>query len=385
MHTFFTHRIQRSLTVLAASLLLAAAPAHAAEPGVTADSITLGQSTPLSGPQGDVGKDLVRGAKVYFDALNAKGGINGRKVVLVSKDDLYDPKKTVANIEGFLVANDTLATFNVFGTQNNEMILPIAQKAGLPMLMPYSGAPSIRKTDYKGLFNLRASYADEVDKLIQHMTTIGFKKIAIAYQNNSYGKEVLNAAVAALERHNLKPVATASVEIDASDAAAATTKLLGAQPDAMLLGLVGKPSLDVIKDVNVARKGLQMYGPSPLASASNIKALGQDAVGLTVSQVMPFPQNMTMPVVREYQQAMKAAGFNDFTHLSLEGYIDAKVATEGLRRAGKDLTRESLIKAMQSIQSYDVGGLEISFNKGAGSASKFVELTVINSQGKLVK
>lgn len=385
MHTFFTHRIQRSLTVLAASLLLAVAPANAAEPGVTADSITLGQSTPLSGPQGDVGQDLVRGAKVYFDALNAKGGINGRKVVLVSKDDLYDPKKTVANIEGFLVANDTLATFNVFGTQNNEMILPIAQKAGLPMLMPYSGAPSIRKTDYKGLFNLRASYADEVDKLIQHMTTIGFKKIAIAYQNNSYGKEVLNAAVAALERHNLKPVATASVEIDASDAAAATTKLLGAQPDALLLGLVGKPSLDVIKDVNLARKGLQMYGPSPLASASNIKALGQDAVGLIVSQVMPFPQNMSVPVVREYQQAMKAAGFNDFTHLSLEGYIDAKVATEGLRRAGKDLTRESLIKAMQSIQSYDVGGLEISFNKGAGSASKFVELTVINSQGKLVK
>jgi len=385
MYASFAHRIQLSLTVLAASLLLAAAPANAAEPGVTADSITLGQSTPLSGPQGDVGEDLVRGAKVYFDALNAKGGVNGRKVVLVSKDDVYDPKKTVANVEAFLAANDTLATFNVFGTQNNEMILPIAQKAGLPMLMPYSGAPSIRKTDYKGLFNLRASYADEVDKLIQHLTTIGFKKIAIAYQNNSYGKEVLNAAVAALERHNLKPVASASVEIDASDAAAATAKLLGAQPDALLLGLVGKPSLDVIKDVNVARRGLQMYGPSPLASASNIKALGQDAVGLTVSQVMPFPQNMSVPVVREYQQAMKAAGFSDFTHLSLEGYIDAKVATEGLRRAGKDLTRESLIKAMQSIQSYDVGGLEISFNKGAGSASKFVELTVINSQGKLVK
>ena len=385
MYASFAHRIQLSLTVLAASLLLAAAPANAAEPGVTADSITLGQSTPLSGPQGVVGEDLVRGAKVYFDALNAKGGVNGRKVVLVSKDDVYDPKKTVANVEAFLAANDTLATFNVFGTQNNEMILPIAQKAGLPMLMPYSGAPSIRKTDYKGLFNLRASYADEVDKLIQHLTTIGFKKIAIAYQNNSYGKEVLNAAVAALERHNLKPVASASVEIDASDAAAATAKLLGAQPDALLLGLVGKPSLDVIKDVNVARRGLQMYGPSPLASASNIKALGQDAVGLTVSQVMPFPQNMSVPVVREYQQAMKAAGFSDFTHLSLEGYIDAKVATEGLRRAGKDLTRESLIKAMQSIQSYDVGGLEISFNKGAGSASKFVELTVINSQGKLVK
>jgi ABC-type branched-subunit amino acid transport system substrate-binding protein len=382
-HTF--RHFQRGLSTWAGALLLTLVSAVQAEPGITADTITLGQSTPLSGPQGDVGSDLVRGAKVYFDALNAKGGINGRKVVVLIKDDQYDPKKTLENVEGFLSANNTFALFNVFGTQNNENLLPLAKKTGLPMLTPYSGAPSIRKTDYKGLFNLRASYADEVDKLIQHLTTVGFKKIGVAYQNNSYGKEVLNAAIAALARQNLKPVEVASVEITASDAAAATTKLLAAQPDALLLGLVGKPGIDVIKSVGAQHKGLQMYAPSPLASASNLKALGSDGAGITISQVMPFPQNQTMPLVREYQEAMRAAGQNDFTHLSLEGYVDAKVVAEGLRRTGKEPTREGLIKAMSSIQGLDLGGMEVSFGKGAASASRFVELTVITSQGKLIK
>lgn len=377
---------RRQCLALLPSLWLVAPPAQAAaEAGVTADSVTLGLSTPLSGPQGDVGQDLVRGAKVYFDALNAKGGVNGRKINLIAKDDVYDPKKTVANVEGFISSGEVFAAFNIFGSQNNEQVLPVAQKAGLPMLMAYSGATSIRKTDYKGIFNLRASYADEVDRLIQHLSTIGFKKIGVAYQNNSYGKEILNAAVAALERHGLKPVATAAVEIDSSDTAAATTKLLGASPDALLLGLVGKPSIDMIKLVNQTRKGLQMYGPSPLASASNLKALGTDGAGITISQSMPYPQNLSVPLVREYQAAMKAAGQNDFTHLSLEGYVNAKVAAEGIRRAGKEPAREGLIKALHSIQGWDLGGLEISFGKGAASASKFVELTVINSQGRLVK
>ena len=359
--------------------------AAAPETGVTADSITLGLSTPLSGPQGDVGQDLVRGAKVYFDAVNAKGGVNGRKINLIVKDDVYDPKKTVANVEGFIASGEVFAAFNVFGSQNNEQILPIAQKAGLPILMPYSGATSIRKTDYRGIFNLRASYAEEVEKLIQHLSTIGFKKIGVAYQNNSYGKEILAAAMAAMEHHGLKPVATASVEIDSSDTAAAASKILAGQPDALLLGLVGKPSIDMIKTVNQTRRGLQMYGPSPLASASNLKALGTEGAGITISQAMPFPTNMTVPLVREYQAAMRAAGQSDFTHLSLEGYVNAKVAAEGLRRAGKEPTRESLIRAMHAIQDWDLGGLEVDFSKGAASASRFVELTVINSQGKLVK
>lgn len=368
--------------VLGAGLLLPIAVA--AQSGAAGDSIVLGQSTTLSGPLGDLGQEVLKGSKVFFDALNAKGGVNGRKVVLDSKDDAYDAKKTIENVEGFISA-DVLALFGTFGTPNNEALIPVAQKAGLPLLMPFTGAPSIRKPEYRNVFNLRASYADEADKLIQHLTTIGFKRIGIAYQNNSFGKEVLAAANESLEQRKLKAVAVAAVENNASDAAAAVTKLLAAQPDALVLGLAGKPTIETIKTVNKSRKGLQMYALSVLATAGNLKALGDDGTGVAIAQVVPFPNNAVLPIVREYQQAMKAAGHTEFSHLSLEGYINAKVAAEGLRRAGKGLTRESLVTAMQSLKNYDVGGMEVSFSRGGASASRFVELTVINSQGKLVK
>ncbi|WP_413905676.1 ABC transporter substrate-binding protein [Candidatus Skiveiella danica] len=374
----------RNILVGVATALLAST-SSLAEPGVTNDAITLGQSTALSGPLGDLGQEVLKGSKAYFDALNARGGINGRKIVLISKDDAYDPKKTVENVEAFIAGGETFALFGTFGTPNNEALIPVALKAGMPVLMPYTGAPSIRKPEYVGVFNLRASYADEAEKLIQHLTTIGFKKIGIAYQNNSFGKEVLTAATAALEQRQLKPVAAVSVENNASDAAAAATKLLAAQPDALVLGLAGKPTIEVIKNVNQSRKGLQMYALSVLATVGNLKALGNDGSGVAISQVVPFPSNTVMPLVRDYQQAMKAAGVNEFSHLSLEGYLNARVVAEGIRRAGRNLSRESLITSLQSINRMDMGGMEIGFGKGASSASKFVELTVINSQGRLVK
>ncbi|HOF29753.1 MAG TPA: ABC transporter substrate-binding protein [Burkholderiaceae bacterium] len=374
----------RNILVGVATALLAST-SSLAEPGVTNDAITLGQTTALSGPLGDLGQEVLKGSKAYFDALNARGGINGRKIVLISKDDAYDPKKTVENVEAFIAGGETFALFGTFGTPNNEALIPVALKAGMPVLMPYTGAPSIRKPELVGVFNLRASYADEAEKLIQHLTTIGFKKIGIAYQNNSFGKEVLTAATAALEQRQLKPVAAVSVENNASDAAAAATKLLAAQPDALVLGLAGKPTIEVIKNVNQSRKGLQMYALSVLATAGNLKALGNDGSGVAISQVVPFPSNTVMPLVRDYQQAMKAAGVNEFSHLSLEGYLNARVVAEGIRRAGRNLSRESLITSLQSINRMDMGGMEIGFGKGASSASKFVELTVINSQGRLVK
>lgn len=356
-----------------------------AEPGVSPETIVLGQSAALSGPLGDLGKELLKGAKVYFDGLNARGGVNGRKIVLNARDDVYDVKKTLENVEGMIAAGDTFALFGPLGTPNNEALIPIAQKAGMPVLMPFTGAPSIRKPELKGVFNVRASYADEAEKLIQHLTTIGFKSIAIAYQNNRFGKEVLAAAVAALDQRKLKAVATASIENDASDAPGAIVKLLQGQPDALLLGLAGKPTIEAIKEVNKTRRGLQMYALSVLATAANLQTLGRDGIGIAISQVVPFPNNSVMPLVRDYQNAMKSAGIQDYSHLSLEGYLNARVLVEGLRRAGRNLTREALVSALNGLRNLDLGGLEISFGNGAASASRFVELTVINSQGKLVK
>ena len=370
--------------LLVAAALLQAWPAQA-EPGISNDTITLGQSTTLSGPLGDLGQEVLKGAKVYFDALNAKGGVNGRRINLVTKDDAYDAKKTLENVNAFIAADATFALFGTFGTPNNEALIPLAQKAGLPVLTPYTGAPSIRGKDSKGVFNLRASYADEAEEQVKHLTTLGIKKIGIAYQNNAFGKEVLAAAEQAMARRKVKPVLSVSIENNASDAVAAAEKLLATEPEALLLGVAGKPTIEFIKAANQRRKGTQMYALSVLATPSNLRALGADGTGVAISQVVPFPINSTLPIVREYQQAMSAAGHTDYSHLSLEGYIDAKVAAEGLRRAGRTPTRAGLVSAMDGMRHYNLGGMEVSFGNGAASGSKFVELTLINAQGKLIK
>lgn len=377
-----------ALTKKIATALLGAAlysSAALAESGVSSDTITLGQSTALTGPLGDLGQEVLKGAKVYFDALNARGGVNGRTVKLVTRDDAYDSKKTLDNVAAFTADDATFALFGTFGTPNNEALIPLAQSAGMPVLTPYTGAPSIRGRTSSGVFNLRASYADEVDRLIEHLTTLGIKKIAIAYQNNAFGKEVLNAATNALEQRKLKPLMAMAIENDASNTSPATDKLLASEPEAMLLALAGKPTIEVIKHVAQRRRGLQMYALSVLATPSNLRALGSDGTGVAISQVVPFPRNSSLPLVREYNLAMTAAGHTEFSHLSLEGYINAKVVTEGLRRAGRNLTRPGLVSAMDGIRNYNLGGMEVSFGHGAVSGSRFVELTMVNAQGKLIK
>jgi ABC-type branched-subunit amino acid transport system substrate-binding protein len=361
------------------------ATAVLAEPGVTTDSINLGQSTALSGPLGDLGQEVLKGAKVYFDGINARGGVHGRNIKLVSKDDAYDTAKTLENVNAFIAEDNTFALFGTFGTPNNEALIPIAQSAGLPVFMPYTGAPSIRSKTSKGVYNLRASYADEVERLIEHLNTVGVKKIAIAYQNNAFGKEVLKAANAAMDARKLKPLLAVPVENDATDAAPATEKLLATQPEAVLLALAGKPTIEVIRNITQRRKGMQMYALSVLATPANLRALGKDGSGVAITQVVPFPANATMPLVREYQQAMVAAGQKEFSHLSLEGYLNAKLVTEALRRAGPKLTRVALTSAMDSIRGFNMGGLDVTFGQGAASGSRFVELTMVNAQGKLIK
>lgn len=373
---------------LGVSLALAAAlgsGAALADSGVTADTITLGQSTALSGPLGDLGQDVLKGAKVYFDALNARGGVNGRSVLLVSKDDAYDVKKSVENVEAFIAADATFALFGTFGTANNEALLPIAHKAGLPVLTPYSGAPSIRSKSMDGVFNLRASYADEVERLVSHLYTVGIRRMAVAYQNNAFGKEVLASIVETMERRKLKPVVSVSIESSGADAPAAADKLLESQPETVLLALAGKPAVDTIKNISQRRRGLAMYALSVLATPSNLRALGAGGTGVAITQVVPYPWNTSLAIVREYQQAMTAAGNTEFSHLSLEGYINAKVVTEGLRRAGRNPTRSGLVSAMDSMSQYNLGGMVVSFGQGGSSGSHFVELTMVNPQGKLIK
>jgi len=354
-------------------------------PGVTDSLIVLGHSGALTGPLSDLGSEVLKGAQLYFDDLNAKGGIHGRKIKLVSKDDGYDPQKTVQNVLAYLEKEEVFALFGIFGTPNAEAVIPAAMKAGAPLIGAYSGAASVRAPELRGIYNVRASYAEETEKLVEHVVTLQMKRLAIAHQDNSFGREVLATALAALNKRGLKPTVVVSVKNDASNAAEAAEKILADPPEAVLLGLAGKPTVETIRQINQRKRGISMLAPSVLAAPSNLRALGKDATGITVTQIVPFPQNGGIPIVREYQQAAQAAGEKELTHLALEGFLNAKVTAEALKRAGRNLTRGAFMTAMDRLKEYNAGGIELNFGQGAASGSHLVDLTMINAQGRLIR
>lgn len=371
------------LGALASLPLVAHVSARAAD---DTGPIKIAQSSALTGPLGELGQAMTQGAKAGFAAINAKGGVNGRVIELITLDDGYDVKRALANVESFMEDRSTFALFNCFGTPAVEAMLPQVIESGIPFFAPFTGALSVRPSNARNVFNIRASYAEEAEQLVQQLVTIGVRRIAVAYQNNNFGKEVFTAAQQALARYKLEPTVTATVENNASDAPAAATRIATADPEAVLLGLAGKPTIEFAHALRAQRKGTPLYALSIMGAAATVKAMGADATGMTVSQIVPLPGNMSRPVVRDFQAAWKAAKIAaEPSHLALEGYINARVFTEGLRRAGKNPTRSSFIDSVWSIKQFDLGGFAVSFNETTLNASHFVELTMVARDGRFIR
>lgn len=351
-----------------------------------AGALKIAQSTSLTGPLADLGRALNLGAKVYFSALNAKGGINGRPIELNAADDGYDVQRALANVKGFIADPSCFAIFNCLGTPMVEAMLPQVLESGVPFFAPFTGALSARPKNARNVFNIRASYADETEHLVQHLATVGIKRIAIVHQNNAFGKDVASAARQFMARQKLSETALATVENNSSDAAAAAAKIAASRPEAVIMGLAGKPTVDFVKAIRQQRRGLPLYALSVMGSAATLKAMGNDATGITVSQVMPLPANHGVALVREFQQAWKTAGVTlEPSHQALEGYVNARVFAEALRRAGRNPTRSSFIDSAWSLRRYDLGGFEVGFTDSARSASRFVELTMVSRQGRFIR
>lgn len=370
------------LGALAALPAVFHAPTRANETG----AVKIAQSVDLSGPLLTLGQAMHQGAKACFAAINAKGGVNDRLIELTAVDDGYDVKRALANVKGFLEDRSNFALFNCMGTPMVEAMLPQVIKSGIPFFAPFSGALSVRPKNARNVFNIRASYADEAEQLVQHLATIGIKRIAIAYQNNSFGKEVFNAARQSMAKHKLEATVIATVENNSSDAGTATIKIATSSPEAVLVGLAGKPTVDFVKAIRLQRKGLPLYALSVMGAAATLKAMGDDATGIVVSQAVPLPGNNVVPMVREFQQAWKAAGVTlEASHLALEGYINARIFAEVLRRAGRNPTRASFVESAWNLKRYDLGGFEVSFSDSATSASRFVELTMVSREGRFIR
>ena len=352
---------------------------YAIAQGVSADTILIGQSAALSGPAEELGKEMKSGAEAYFDAINKSGGINGRKIKLISLDDGYEPDKAAANTKKLIAEDKVLALFGFVGTPTSNAALPIFTEAKVPFIGAFTGAQSLREPFNRYVFNVRASYFDETEQIVGHLVQQGIKKIAIFYQNDAYGKAGLAGVERAMKGRMLTIAATATVERNTTDVTAAVAALAKSNTDAVIMISAYKSCAAFIKAMKVAGGFQQFWNVSFVGSKALSKELGDEGRGVQISQVVPFPWSDLNPIVRDYQRRIGDAQKYSFT--SLEGYIAAKVLVEGLKRAGKNPTRESLIDGLASLGKVDLGGFTVNYTPTNHNGSSFVDLTIISRGG----
>lgn len=364
--------------------LLANAIAQA-EPGITPTQIVIGQSAAFTGPAGQLGLNMNAGAKVYFKLLNERGGVHGRTIELKTRDDGYEATRAAANTRALIEQDKVFALFGYVGTPTSNAALPIFTEAKVPFFGAFTGADSLRAPFNRYIFNLRASYFDETERLVEHLVTTSTTRIAVFYQNDAYGKAGLEGVTRAMERRKLAVIASTTVERNSTDVAQAVAAMQAAKPDAIVQISAYASCAALIKGLRQTGYGGQFLNVSFVGSKALADALGKDGAGVIISQVVPSPWSEVLAVQREYLEAMKKAGTDDVNYGSMEGFLAAKVFVEGLRRAGENLTRERFIAALESMNEFDAGGFKISFGPQNHSASKFVDMTIIGSNGRFVR
>ena len=360
--------------------------AVAAEAGVTATTITIGQSVSLSGPTGSLGQEMQAGAVAYFNHVNKQGGVNGRTIVLKTLDDGYEVERTVANVKTLIEQDRVFALFGLRGTAHTNAAAKIFVLAQVPLFATFSGARSLREPFNRYIFHVRAGYSDETDKIFKQLSQLGLNRIGVFYQNDGYGKEGRAAAEQAVKKYGLAIAALGTVEPNSSDATSAVAAIARIQPQAIVMYASYKASAEFVRGMRAAQSYAQFMNLSIVGATALAKELGNDARGIGVSQIVPFPWNIGFPIVKEYQTVMKAeTGKSEYSFLTLESYLSARILVEGLRRAGRDLTREKLIAALETMHDVNFGGFRVSFSRTNHEASKFVELTVIGKDGQILR
>jgi ABC-type branched-subunit amino acid transport system substrate-binding protein len=375
--------------LLASLLALGLSQAHA-EVGVTDSSITLGMSAPFTGPNGLYGMQMREAMLAHFDQVNKSGGVNGRKVELVTIDDGYETERTLANTKTLIQDKQVFALMGYYGsTPTTEAMNKVFGPAKVPLVGTISGAGTLREPpasnpNSRYMFNIRASYADEAEAIVNQIIALGLKNIAVFYQNDGFGKSGLEGVTNALKRANLTPVAVGTVERNSLDVAKATEAISKVNPQAVVMVTLYKPTAAFVKAMKQLGQFPMFLTLSPVGAEVLAQELGNDARGIGISQVVPYPWNDTIGIVRDYQRLLDKQK-DKFSYYGLEGYITARLMTEALKKAGKDVTREKLVSTLEGLQNFDLGGFKINYSANSRQGSRYVELTVVGAGGKVIK
>jgi len=356
--------------------------ARAQSAGVADDRVVLGQSFPFSGPANQVGLQFYLGAQLHFDAVNAKGGVNGRRVDVQRLDDGDDPKRCAANTRQFIRAN-VFALFGYAGTTTSLAALPLATEAKLPFFAPPTGVQALREPFNRYAIHVRASYIDETAVIVRHATSVGIRKIAVFHQNDAYGKAGLEGVQRALKAQNLAPVVVGMAERNSNEVAAALKSILASRPEAIVQIGVFKACATFIRLARQQGYAGSFYTLSSVGAQALSDELGAVAKGVIVSQVMPFPYAPVTPLSGDYLAALKDQRGVAPNYSGMEGFVAARVFTEVLTRAGRSLTREGFTNAVDSLQNLNLGGFPLDFGPNKRIGSNFVELTLLTEDGRV--
>ncbi|MEX2241126.1 MAG: ABC transporter substrate-binding protein [Burkholderiales bacterium] len=361
------------------------APAALAQNGVTHDKIVLGQAAVFSGPAAQLGIQMRNGVKAYLDYVNAQGGVHGRKIELVTEDDRYEASVAPVASKKLIEEHKVFALLGYVGTPTGTEHVKVITPAKVPLVGMFTGAEVLRVPFNRYVFHVRASYYDETEKIVEQIVSIGGKSIAVFYQDDNYGLAGLRGTEIAVKKRNMTLSATGTVERNTVKVEEAVKTINAVKPDAVVMISQYTSCAEFIRQMQKAGSNATFYNVSFVGSKALADALGKDGVGVAISQVVPFPWGRAVPVVKEYQQLAAKAGYTDYNFSAMEGFLSAKVAVEGLRRAGRNLTRDSYIAALEKMQDVDLGGFFVSYSPTNRAGSKFVDLTIIGRGGKFLR
>ncbi len=345
----------------------------------SAQEIVVGQSGALTGPLDEIAKEMKAGAEAYFNIVNQGGGVNGRKIKFVSLDDAGEPAKATANTQKLIGDENAIALLGYSGENTIKAILPLVDKTKIPFVGAASGDQNLREPFNRYYFNTRASYFEETERGVDQYVRRSVNKIALLYQNDPYGRAGLAGVDKAMRERKLAIHIFGSVDRNSVNVTSAAQSINKAGAQAVMIATGAKTAAAFIKEMKKIGSTAQFFVLSTAGAKTLAAQLGDDGRGVGMSQVVPLPTSEGEPLGREYVKAI--GGVSNASFSSLEGYIGAKVLVEGLKKAGKTPTRESLTDALEKIGALDLSGFKVKFGPGSHNGSSLVDLTVLGAQG----
>ncbi len=341
--------------------------------------VLIGQTVGVTGTVAATVKESMMGAQMYFDHINARGGILGEKIQVITLDDKFDTKLALSNAKTLIEERKVLALFMSRGTPHTQGILPLLKENGVPLVGPSTGAMVFHQPVQPYVFNVRATYQREAEKAITHLATIGITRIALIHVDDTFGSDALVGAQQGMTVNKLTPVVLAKFDRSKPDFSAIAPQVVKAEAQAVMVIGSGTAVVQGIKQIKAAGSSAQFITLSNNASEGFIKLLGEQGRGVIVTQV--FPQSFNYTLVKDATQLAKSKGIDALSPAMLEGYASAKVLVEALRRSGVKPTREKLQATLENFK-YDIGGLEVSYDKSNHTGLDFADLSIITAGGK---